>query len=81
MGSSHFPPVTEGELCLKLKDDPDAVSDENFSFQEEIWDWTLVVKWNEICGNSVFHSTGFTTLLCKDSFLANIRPFVLSVLL
>lgn len=65
----------------KIPDGPDADNGKYFSIQEETWDWTLVVKCNEIFGNSVFCPTGFTTLLCWDSFLANIRPFVLSVCL
>lgn len=62
VGSSHFPPVLKVS-CVWNGKVPHAVKDKYFSFQEETWDWTSVVKWNEIFGNSVFCSTGFTTLL------------------
>lgn len=66
MGSSHFPFQTQPTFSIegKIPAGPDAVNDKYFSFQKETWDWTCVVKWNEIFGNSVFCFTGFTTLLC-----------------
>lgn len=63
MGSSHFPPLLKVG-CVWNGKIPHAVNDKYFSFQEETWDWTSVVKWNEIFGKSVFHSTRFTIFLC-----------------